>query len=476
MSASTMAMNSLENDDSFVILGSSPPQSFLMEKSTIGTSMSLIPSPTPQAVSIQPENSPKNSLQNGAVGGQENKEKSFQGHSTSTKPVSLDKNFATKVILGQIDPKSMQSSLFEQFPSLNASQVQVDDIMKLSCLVEEHQQLKENLEKTNVSMRRQFTVLQEWQDTVKRRLREKNDEIEKLKKDLTTSQNTNDRLTQDLAELKHKYDETVAQFSAFQVSAKKEIADMTMAVSEKDAIIKNIHAENERLQLEKADFVVLKNNKPEPAVDPVDFVRKTEHEAKMREMRHQLNELAAKNLEFEDMRKTYTDELSCLKVNLTAAEELHRDMRDTITTLRLRDDETRKRMDETTTQLQQMQDENALLKVQVEVYQKDFLMEREAREKLVTEKENILSELQLLKMRNKQLIDHEQERLSNENGGPSTPQQPPTDSTSTGATRKSKSKSPESDSLPIRYICPVCNHELKTLRLLEQHIDICLKD
>lgn len=47
---------------------------------------------------------------------------------------------------------------------------------------------------------------------------------------------------------------------------------------------------------------------------------------------------------------------------------------------------------------------------QTEIYHKDFLMEREAREKLVTEKDNILSELQLLKMRNKQLIDDAEER------------------------------------------------------------------
>lgn len=225
--------------------------------------------------------------------------------------------------------------------------------------------ISENLEKTNIAMRRQFTVLQEWQDTVKRRMHEKNEIIDNLKEELTSSQNDNERLSKDLQEVKQKLGETLANVNAYQVVARKEIDEMTMRVSEKEAIIQNIHAANERLQLENADFVVLHKNKPEPSFEPADFIRKSEHDAIVRDMRHQLSDLAAQNLEFQDMKKVYTDELNCLKVNLTAAEELHRDMRDTITTLRLRDEESRKRSEETTGQLQAVQDDNALLKVQV---------------------------------------------------------------------------------------------------------------
>lgn len=214
-------------------------------------------------------------------------------------------------------------------------------------------------------MRRQFTILQEWQDTVKRRMHEKNEEIAKLKDELTSSQNVNENLSQNIKETKQKLDETLANFNAYQVSAKKEISEMTMKLSEKDAIIQNIHAENERLQLEKADFVVLQKNKPEAKFEPTDFIKKSEHEAIVRDMRHQLSDLAAKNLEFEDMKKVYVDELNCLKVNLTAAEELHRDMRETIASLKTRDEESRKRAEDFMNQLQVAQDENALLKVQV---------------------------------------------------------------------------------------------------------------
>lgn len=133
----TPTMTSLEsgNADSFVILGSSPPQS-MTESATVGTSMSLIPNvsdldPIPETTSNSGPSS-----QNGAVGGE-----SVQGQQQS-KPVSLDKSFASKIILGQVDCKSMQTSLFQQFPSLGSTQLQMDDIMKLSCMVEEHQQLK----------------------------------------------------------------------------------------------------------------------------------------------------------------------------------------------------------------------------------------------------------------------------------------------------------------------------------------------
>ena len=49
-----------------------------------------------------------------------------------------------------------------------------------------------------------------------------------------------------------------------------------------------------------------------------------------------------------------------------------------------------------------------ILKTQVELYRKDFEMERTARENLAGEKEQILTDLRLLQRRNQQLIEEQQ--------------------------------------------------------------------
>uniref|UniRef100_A0A336LTB5 CSON000146 protein n=1 Tax=Culicoides sonorensis TaxID=179676 RepID=A0A336LTB5_CULSO len=459
------------NDDSIVILGASPPNS-MNESFSVGTSISLIQLEAEPVSNGESEittnkfrNTPNSAIErNGDI----------EGHSTfSSSQVTMDKTFATKFLLGQVDANVLQKSVIQQFPSLNGSHIAMDDVMKLSCLVEEHQQLKENLEKTNQIMRNQFSVLQEWQDAVKTRMLEKNALNNKLKEELAFTKTENERLNTDLKALKQKLEETVSTFNAFEISAKKEISDMNMKLSENNAIIQNISAENERLQLEKADFVFVQKNKPENSFKPEDFMKKSEHDLIVKELNRKTSDLLAQNLEFEDMKKVYKDELDCLKVNLTAAEELHKEMRNTISTLNTSNTENCKRVEDVSKKLKVVQDENDLLKAQVEIYHKDFLMEREAREKLATEKDNILSELQLLKMRNKQLIDDTQQRLktvgqTNAFGESS--------SASNTNSHPPKSASPEAENQKNRYYCPICNLELKTLRLLEQHIDICLKD
>lgn len=169
-----------ENDEeeSFIILGTSPTPS--MEQS-LGTmnSMSIIQhhSVTEQAEETEVGNkeneaptssinmansvsSPSSMNKNATAGITQN-----QGHSSiiiskvtklaSSTPIppssmagsmnassNFSNSFASKFLLGEVDGNKMQSSIFQQFPSLNQASVQVDDVVKLYSLLDEHSQLK----------------------------------------------------------------------------------------------------------------------------------------------------------------------------------------------------------------------------------------------------------------------------------------------------------------------------------------------
>lgn len=229
-------------------------------------------------------------------------------------------------------------------------------------------------------MRRQFTVLQDWQETVKARMDEKNkiigdltEEISHLKESntdlevkLKESESKTNLATKESDELRKELQELTASFRSFQDSTTKEHADLRMFLSEKDALIQNISVENERLHLEKADFVVLKNNKPESSMSSAaNFIKKEEHDLAIRDMNRKLSATVAANLQIKDMEKVYTDEIDCLKVNLTAAEELHTQMKMSLATLNTSNAENSKRAEEYSRQLKTAQDEIELLKVQV---------------------------------------------------------------------------------------------------------------
>lgn len=80
-----------------------------------------------------------------------------------------------------------------------------------------------------------------------------------------------------------------------------------------------------------------------------------------------------------------------MKVNLTSAEELLNVMRADINSLKAKD--------------VQKEDEIKNLKTQIEIYRRDFEMERADREKNAGEKEQYLVDLRALQRRNQELIE-----------------------------------------------------------------------
>lgn len=238
-----------------------------------------------------------------------------------------------------------------------------------------------------------------------------------------------------------------------------------MTISEKDSIIRNIHEQISKLERERGHESMVFVESTQSSVPPNEMMLKSEHDEIVREMNHKLSEELAKNLDFNDMQKVYKDELKCLKANAASTEELRKQMQATIQTLQTSNSENSRRAAQAEREFATARERIDLLNAQVEIYRNDFQMEREAREKIANEKENLTVDLNLLQKRNKELIDETQRSLSGI-----------APSSSSGAVRKSPSPEAKSKEVEPTYNCPVCNAQAKTLRLMEQHLASCLPE
>lgn len=373
-------------------------------------------------------------------------------------------------------------------------------------------------------MRQSALVISEYQDKTKQKLFQKNREIVELTEQMKIKDSENLHLMKAITDLEAKTNElnmiikkleeknellqveTKAAHMEMQDASEKstknetvlqnEIEAFRMAVSEKDSIIRNMAEQMRRLEAEKESFVVIGDTKtPAGSLPSGNFISKEEHDKIVRELNQQLSQVTAENLEFVDMKKVYKDELTCIKVNMTSAEELQKQLQATVTTLRASAFEHSKRAEQYAMELKNAKEQIELLSAQVEVYRTDFEQEREARQKLAAEKDNLSTDLKLLQTRNKELIDDAQKRLtasastntSSEAASLSRAARhtgaikktPSSESPKSGSPKSGSPKSTSPDKFledPIKYICPICSEESKTLRLLEQHIEICLKE
>ncbi|CAK1584873.1 unnamed protein product [Parnassius mnemosyne] len=151
-------------------------------------------------------------------------------------------------------------------------------------------------------------------------------------------------------------------------------------------------------------------------------------------------------------------------------------------------------------------DDAELLRAQLEQYKSDFEAERKAREKMASDKDNILTDLRTTEKRNHELVLQLEEVRKLSPGifrsvtakkprGQSSTATASVSATNTSSTssaaksittttgnvvRKKKKLSTDSSNVddtsppPLRFVCPVCDDTFKTLILLQQHIDSCL--
>uniref|UniRef100_A0A182WKR7 CCHC NOA-type domain-containing protein n=1 Tax=Anopheles minimus TaxID=112268 RepID=A0A182WKR7_9DIPT len=312
-------------------------------------------------------------------------------------------------------------SILQQFPSLAHSSVSFEEVQLLQKLSMEHSQLKESLQRANVAMRKNFTSIQQLQDETKARYAEQDARIEEQRQKIDELSAENNRLTVELeasrAAATAKENELQASYKELQSdldeigrvreverqAAQSEVDELRKESSERMAIIQNLSKHIERLELQIKGFVVVNNNKPESDDGKANYVPEETHKRELKQLERKLSAEVAKNLEFEDMRNVYVDEINCLKANVNAAEQVYAssrlEMQKLFDDIKLRDDTIMQLRGEIT----QLQERVQMLTVQSDIFQKDFEAERTAREELAGEKSRILGEFEILQRRNVEL-------------------------------------------------------------------------
>uniref|UniRef100_A0A182LRX8 CCHC NOA-type domain-containing protein n=1 Tax=Anopheles culicifacies TaxID=139723 RepID=A0A182LRX8_9DIPT len=396
--------------------------SLLTNGGTAMTASSIAPKP------LHESSSPKVSMIASTESSMQHTVRSAKGSLKSLKSIENKENVPRDVLSASFTQPPTASfilgetqSILQQFPSLAHSSVSFEEVQLLQKLSMEHSQLKESLQRANVAMRKNFTSIQQLQDETKARYAEQDARIEEQKQKIEELSVENSRLVSELEALraaaKAKEHELQASYKELQAdmdeigrvreverqAAQSEVDELRKESSERMAIVQNLSKHIERLELQIKGFVVVNNNKPESDDGKANYVTEETHKCELKQLERKLSAEVAKNLEFEDMRNVYVDEINCLKANVNAAEQVYAATR--VEMQKLYDDI--KSRDDTITQLRgeitQLQERTQMLTVQSDIYKKDFEAERTAREELAGEKSRILGEFEILQRRNMEL-------------------------------------------------------------------------
>lgn len=434
----------MSEEESFVILGSSPLPSLLfdgMEHSEeVIESAAILQSSTSNPPLSSTTSEPQRSLE--SVGA----------------PPSL----ATSFIMGEVDSDVLKNSVYSQFPSLCSLQASPEDVVKLQNLMSEYHGLKTTLGKVNRTMLNYHRQQWQWRQ-------EATDREQQYKDQLLECQKQMEKLSKENQQLKQELETKMEQIELVQNLNQKEQDELRQSASEKMSLINNMRVEIDKLQqLKMHSFEFVPDDGPKPGPESestaLNYVQREEHERQVRELNHKLSQLMAENLEIKDMKKTYVEKIDCLKVNLTSAQELMDKMQRDISELKAKD--------------AQKQERIAHLQTQNDIYRKDFEMERADRKKNAGEKDQYLLDLRALQRRNQELI----EALAESHKSSSIKSSP-------ASSLSSSRQSLREEQRPVRVLdptgaaaptaesilrCPICSKTFKSLSVLQSHVNDCL--
>uniref|UniRef100_U5EYK8 Putative nf-kappa-b essential modulator n=1 Tax=Corethrella appendiculata TaxID=1370023 RepID=U5EYK8_9DIPT len=382
-----------DEEESFIILGSTPTESMNYENLSIleierKKSESLTNSMNKMTISTQTVNNSGNYslLQNGS---NENKQDSI----TATTSVGnqqpsyeeFKKSFNEKqqqikeslvVANGFSHPNKNDSlsnsqnfingevNIYSQFPSLmNGSHTSNSEVQQLQTLMKENLQLKENLQKSNLQMRKNFVEMQKWQNDVKVDRAKHLELIQESKKAIEELQSTNKALIDEKSDLieKQRFEietvkmhlsdklrETEENLNVFRSSlhdAKTENDELTKKLSEKLSIIQNLAFKIEKLETETEGYVLCKANQPSMVSIAPDYIQKVEHEEIVQRLKLENQDLKEQLAQFGETRKelisskvlisNLENQISALNVQISEFADIKKDYIDQLNLLQI---------------------------------------------------------------------------------------------------------------------------------------------
>ncbi|XP_011192679.1 NF-kappa-B essential modulator isoform X2 [Zeugodacus cucurbitae] len=381
--------------------------------------------------------------------GEEQNEKS----ETNTKE-STTNSMAVSYIMGQVPADALKASIHSQFPSIS-----LEACEDLTTVMADYLKMKDVLIQVNSKMSSWLEMKKQMQSNDM----ENRQKLQQCQEQIATLRNEN-------LELKRELDTKIEQIHAYEAVRKLEHDELVKKISEKSSLIANMRTQIEKLELQQLSTfeIVSKCGKKEDS-EKSEYVTRLEHEGVIKGFERNLSQLLAEKLEITDMQKQYIDEINCLQANLAASESQVNQLQSDIALLKANDKEKTAQFEIYATQRTEMREELDVLRQQVDVYSRDFQLERTAREEMAGEKAQLLDDLRSLQRKNhelSELVGRLEERVTTLTRERSTPP--------TAATRNIATTAQAPVSTAPAHICPICSITCTSLTNLQEHANQCL--
>ncbi|KAH8236272.1 hypothetical protein KR038_010172 [Drosophila bunnanda] len=245
----------MSDEESFVILGSSPHSSLLPDAGGLvldglDSGEEALERAASTSATTQPKQASPKALSSGPASGTTSMCASQQLRSLDSQaPQSLAASF----IMGEVKSDVLKSSIYSQFPSLCSMQASAEDVVKLQNMMTEHFNLKTTLDKVNNTMLNYYKVTQQWRQEGAEREQQCKQQLLECQELVVSLRSENQMLKADL-------ETKIAQIEMEQDFSQKEQDDLRKIVSEKTSLINNMRVEIDKLQQLKMEIDCLKVN------------------------------------------------------------------------------------------------------------------------------------------------------------------------------------------------------------------------
>ncbi|XP_011214851.2 NF-kappa-B essential modulator isoform X3 [Bactrocera dorsalis] len=354
---------------------------------------------------------------------------------------------------------SMAASIHSQFPS-----VSLEACEELTTVMSDYLKMKDVLIQVNSKMSSWLEMKKQMQSNEM----ENRQKLQQCQEEIAALRNEN-------LNLKRELESKIEQIQACEAVRKQEHEEIVKNISEKSALIANMRTQIEKLELQQLSSfeVVSKLGKNGENSEKSEYVTRLEHERVTKNFERSMSQLLAEKLEINDMQKQYIDEINCLKANLTVSEELVNQLQSDIALLKANDKEKTAQFEIYATQRAEMREELDVLRQQVDVYSRDFQLERTAREEMAGEKAQLLDDLRALQRKNhelSELVGQLEERIT-----ALTRQRvsPPTTASRNYYLQNIATLTPPAPTTP-QHICPICSITCSSLTTLQEHANQCI--
>jgi len=373
---------------------------------------------------------------------------------------------------------------------------------KLDVLIEENMKLKETLHQNNLAMKRQYETLVLWQEDVmkvhqshKEKFAETKKFIENLKQEnarlvesLKLAQAVQAQLKEELQALKTEKEEVELvkekpDFSFMKTSldnlkefeletAKKKISNLEQQVvtlqKENNEMGQNSAAQATlavQVQLLEKELAAAKQFNTQMTAESSKQVQQSEALQKilLEEIKGLKEQLKEKNKTVitKETHDNVQEQLMAAQMHITKLELLRNEDKDAINAK----EEQIYKLENLVKEMTESMDTIAALRAQLELYKSDFEAERQAKEALRAEKEQIADDLRHLQRRNQQLLEEVERLRVGDFVHVSRPESPRSSSSIASA--------PQEDS-GAKFTCPKCNFKFYNYQALENHVYRCI--